>query len=156
MERRLTEEQVTKAILNWLISNGWEIICFDFPQSGTGVILHPNSEFRESTKNKGSFIPDIVAVKSVTAVFFENKDRFVFSDFEKTNELRKNNTYSSAIKSLLQKHQIDSIYYGIGLPFQKAYSEKVNENLQMTDFIIFVEENREIKIGFETEQIFTN
>jgi hypothetical protein len=37
MERRITEEQVTKAILDWLEANDWKIICFDFPQSGTGV-----------------------------------------------------------------------------------------------------------------------
>ena len=38
----MKEEQVTKAVLKWLIANKWEIVCFDFPQSGTGRILHPN------------------------------------------------------------------------------------------------------------------
>ena len=50
MERRLTEEQATKAILDWLEENGWKIICFDFPQSGTGVSLHPNEELRTTKK----------------------------------------------------------------------------------------------------------
>ena len=62
MEGRITEEQVTKAILNWLESKSWEIVCFDFPQSGAGVSLHLNQELR-TTKNKGAFIPDIVAIK---------------------------------------------------------------------------------------------
>ncbi len=38
----MTEEQVTKAILNHLVKNCWKIICFDFPQSGTGKYIHPN------------------------------------------------------------------------------------------------------------------
>ncbi|MDR0515595.1 MAG: hypothetical protein LBH25_00950 [Fibromonadaceae bacterium] len=35
MERRITEEQTTKAFIEWLELNDWKIICFDFPQSGT-------------------------------------------------------------------------------------------------------------------------
>ena len=42
----MREEQVTKNILDWLESNGWKIICYDFPQSGTGVLLHLNKENR--------------------------------------------------------------------------------------------------------------
>lgn len=156
MARRLTEEQITKAILVWLDLGGWKIVCFDFPQSGTGVILHPNPEFRESTKNKGAFIPDIVAVKEPAAVFFENKDRFVFSDFEKINDLRTDNIFSNAINLLLRGYQIRSIYYGIGVPFQKSIVNKSLKNLQMTDFIIFVEDDRGIKIGFEKQRIFTS
>lgn len=38
MERciAMKEERVSINILNWLESNGWKIICYDFPQSGTG------------------------------------------------------------------------------------------------------------------------
>ena len=39
----MTEEQVTKALLQHLTDNGWHIVCFDFPQSGTGRVLHPNN-----------------------------------------------------------------------------------------------------------------
>lgn len=38
----MNEEKVTKCLLKWLIDNGWEIVCYDFPQSGTGRLLHPN------------------------------------------------------------------------------------------------------------------
>ena len=86
MERRITEEQMTKAIIDWLEINSWEIICFDFPQSGTGVSLHLNNELR-ITKNKGAFIPDIVAIKNENVIFFENKDRFVINDFIKIQNL---------------------------------------------------------------------
>ena len=36
---------------------GWYIVCFDFPQSGTGILIHPDSG--RSEKNKGSINPDI-------------------------------------------------------------------------------------------------
>lgn len=84
MERRLTEEQITKAIIDWLEGQEWQIICYDFPQSGTGISLHPNEELR-ITKNKGAIIPDIVAIKGTIVLFFENKDRFVLSDFVKVS-----------------------------------------------------------------------
>ena len=54
----MREEQVTKNILDWLEGNGWKIICYDFPQSGTGVLLHLNNSNR-TEKNKGGIIPDI-------------------------------------------------------------------------------------------------
>ena len=70
----MREENVTKNILQWLQINKWEIICFDFPQSGTGVLLHLN-DINRTEKNKGGIIPDIIAVKNGIAVFFENKDK---------------------------------------------------------------------------------
>ncbi len=156
MARRITEEQITKLILIWLEANSWEVICYDFPQSGGGIVLHPNADIRELTKNKGSIIPDIIAVKGNIAVLFENKDRFVLSDLEKINELRTQNNYSNSLNELLKNHEIKNIFYGIGLPFQKNYENKINENLQMIDFIIFVEDDRKIKIEFQIDQIFTD
>ena len=112
MEGRLTEEKVTKSLLNWLAGNDWEVICYDFPQSGTGICLHPNIELR-TTKNKDSFIPDIVAYKGGTVVFFENKDRFVLEDFNKVNNLRSSSIYSESITNLLKEIDCKQIAYGI-------------------------------------------
>ncbi len=39
----MTEEQVIKALLQYLTDNGSYIVCFDFSQSGTGRVLHPNN-----------------------------------------------------------------------------------------------------------------
>ena len=92
---KMTEEQVTKTVLDWLIGNNWEIITYDFPQSGTGKYLHPNKEIRNrETKNEKSFIPDIVAVRNTTALFFENKNRFFLDDFIKLKNIREDNIYS--------------------------------------------------------------
>lgn len=104
----MTEEQVTKALLQYLTDNGWHIVCFDFPQSGTGRILHPNNANGE--KNKDSIIPDIVAVKNNVSLFFENKDRFYFPDYIKINEMIVNNQYTNAIDKLLSDYKIESIF----------------------------------------------
>lgn len=136
MERRLTEEVVTKSLLNWLESNGWEIICYDFPQSGTGVCLHPNAEFR-TTKNKDSFIPDIVAHRDRKVVFFENKDRFVLKDFDKVNKLRTTPIYSDSIAKLLRYIKYDNIFYGVGVPLASKNAEKCKSELSKVDFIAF-------------------
>ncbi len=154
MARRLNEEKVTKLILIWLEATGWEIVCYDFPQSGTGFVLHPNAEIRAETKNKGSIIPDIIAVKDKIAILFENKDRFVLSDFEKINELRTQNNYSDSLNDLLKNYEIENVFFGIGLPFQSSYLGNVSENDELIDFIIFVDEDNEIKIGYEIRPIF--
>ena len=154
MAGRLTEEKVTKLLLIWLETNSWEIICFDFPQSGTGIVLHPNAEVREITKNKGAIIPDIIAVKDKTAVFFENKDRFVASDFEKINELRIFSSHSNSINNLLKNYEVSEIFYGVGLPYEVQYSKKVSANIQSVDFVVFVDEENQIKINYEITKIF--
>lgn len=137
----MTEEQVTKTILGWLIEKGWEIVCYDFPQSGTGVLLHPNAS---NEKNRDAINPDIVAVKDDKCAFFENKSYFYYPDFEKVNMLRNTCEYSEAIADLLKNYNIESIYYGIGYP-SSAHKKKAQESVDMTDFIVGVTENKEIE-----------
>lgn len=153
MERRITEEQATKAILDWLEANGWKIICFDFPQSGTGVSLHPNEELR-TTKNKGAFIPDIVAIKDGYVIFFENKDRFVLDDFVKVEELRKNNDYSNFIRRLLAEFEYLEILYGVGLVHSVVSEQKTKAHLDKVDFAIFYCDNKTIKIQYDPKNLF--
>ena len=86
----MREEKVTISILKWLEKNGWKIITYDFPQSGTGILLHKNSISRNQ-KNKNGIIPDIIAKKSNTVVYFENKDRYFEDDFTKINSLKEKN-----------------------------------------------------------------
>lgn len=138
MEGRLTEERVTKWILKWLIRNGWDIVCFDFPQSWTGVMLHSKESLNWS-KNKDSIIPDIVTIKDTTVLFLENKDRFVLSDFEKINILRTSNKYEWAITDLLKKYSYKKIYYWIWLPTNKINQNKINQNKDKVDFIVWTD-----------------
>ncbi len=130
-----TEEQVTLSIINFLRIKDWEILAFDIPQSGTGKIFHPNEEHRENSKNKGSFIPDIVCKKNNTFLIFENKDRFYFKDFKKLSIIRNTQIYSEDIINFLgNKNPI--IYFGIGIPYQDNYIQKATLYKDMVDFII--------------------
>lgn len=153
MERRITEEQATKAILDWLEKNHWKIICYDFPQSGTGVSLHPNDILR-TTKNKGAFIPDIVAIKDKKVIFFENKDRFVLNDFLKVQDLRKSSDYSNSIERLLADFDYSRIFYGVGLVHSENTEQKVILHLDKVDFAILYHGNNLIKIHFDPDKIF--
>ena len=136
----MTEEQVTKKILEWLINNSWEIVTYDFPQSGTGKYLHPNKNIRkEKSKNDKAFIPDIVAVKDGIAIFFENKNRFFLDDFIKLRDIRNDNIYSEDIARLLKNYNIIDILYGIGASKSKKFIEKSNFYFDYIDFIVVVD-----------------
>ena len=147
----MKEEQVTKALLKWLIKLGWEIICFDFPQSGTGKVLHPNNT---TSKTDGAIIPDIIAYKDHVVVDFENKDRFVLDDFNKVFFLKNTAIYDRSLKTLLRDHPYDIIYYGVGMPYTESNSLKAEENSNLVDFIVFVTENMDVKISPKGKNIF--
>ena len=137
MARRIKEEQVTKSILKWLQSKSWEIVCYDFPQSGTGRVLHPDNTV---SKTDGAIIPDIVAIKDKTVVVFENKDRFVLEDFEKINRLRQTTMYNKSFRILLKKYPYNKIFYGNGMPYTNNNEFKSMEYKHLTDFVVFVSE----------------
>ncbi len=151
----MKEEKVTKNILDWLELNGWMIICYDFPQSGTGVLLHLNNDNR-TEKNKGGIIPDIIAIKSNRALFFENKDRFYEPDFEKLNEIKIESNYSDSLDQLLNGHNISDIYYGIGLPESEKDIDKSKQHLEKVDFLISTNKKKEVTIHYDLNGIFAN
>lgn len=148
----ITEERITKAILKWLKKNSWEIISFDFPQSGTGIILHENFSNKYGNKNKGSIIPDIICVKNETCLFFENKDRFYKMDFIKQNTLKTNNTYTDSINSLLSNYCINKILYGIGMPYEPN-NLGIDKEKYLVDFVVMVKENNEIYLFYDPNRI---
>ena len=131
----MTEERVTKQIIKWLINNNWEVLAFDFPQSGTGISFKKDDFDNE--KNKESIIPDIIAVKQGICTFWENKNRYYHADYEKVYNLRTNNQYKKAIDDFLKDLDIQKIYYGIGLPSDK-YKRNAIKYRDMTDFILGV------------------
>ena len=151
----MKEEKVTKNILDWLESNGWKIICYDFPQSGTGVLLHLNNDKR-TEKNKGGIIPDIIAVKNNIGIFFENKDRFYKSDFVKLNEIKTESNYSDSLHQLLNGLNVKAIYYGIGIPELEKDIEKSKLHLEKIDFLISTNTEKEVIIHYDSDGIFSN
>jgi hypothetical protein len=156
MERRITEEVVTKKILNWLKSNWRDIICFDFPQSGTWYVLQINNDLRVN-KGQDIIIPDIVALKSWKCVFFENKNRFVLADFEKVNKLKTTNNYSESIDKLLCKYNITDIYYGVWLPLYNESLSKIDKYLDLVDFVVVLNlsnQDERVEVLFQSNVIF--
>lgn len=149
----MREERVTINILNWLEKNGWQIICYDFPQSGTGILLHPNGH-NKTEKNKGGIIPDIIAVKDNIALFFENKDRYYEPDFDKLFEIKTENNFSDSLNQLLSGFSINKIIYGIGIPEMKRHIEKSETQLDKIDFLISTNENKNVKVHYDIEKVF--
>jgi Holliday junction resolvase len=153
MERRITEEQLTKALLLWLEAHGWIIICFDFPQSGTGIALHRNKQ-SGSSKNKGSFIPDIVAIKNETVLFFENKDKFALSDLIKVQHLRENKDYSQSISRLLTGIKYSKTLFGVSLVHSECAEKKVQLHLGKLDFVVFLHADTTFQILHGPKELF--
>lgn len=151
MERRLNmrEERVTINLLNWLEGNGWKIVCYDFPQSGTGVLLHPNTDENRTTKNKGGIIPDILATRNSIAVFFENKDRFLLSDFDKVKEIKTLGNYSNSLDTILAEFNVSNIFYGIGIPANEKDVKKSLEYIDGIDFLVSTSEDKGVHINYD-------
>lgn len=147
----MTEERVTINIIKWLQEAGWVIICYDFPQSGTGVILHPNNG-KINEKNKGGIIPDIIAVKDNQAVFFENKDKFVLSDFEKVHLLRTTSIYINSLYKLVGDRKLA---YGIGIPKLSKSIDKALNHKEKVDFIATTDNIGSVHINYDLYQVFS-
>ena len=64
------------------------------------------------------------------------------------------NAFSNSLNDLLRNYEIENIFYGIGLPFQNRYSDKVTVNIKLVDFIIFVDDENLIQICYEVTEIF--
>lgn len=141
----MTEEMVTKSIMKWLHENGWTILTYDFPQSGTGKQFLPDDS--EGNKNLNAIVPDIVTVRDGQCLFFENKNRYYYPDYKKINNLIHDNIYQNNINDFLNGYQIDKIYYGIGLP-EINYKGKAVENKEMTNFIVTVSEELEVDVVY--------
>jgi hypothetical protein len=139
------EEKITLSIVKWLKAAGWEIICIDFPQSGTGTVVHPNADIRLSTKNLGGIIPDILAVKGDDSIYFENKDRFYYDDFEKLRNIKESNMYSEGLLKLIVPRSLDKMIYAIGGPDIDSFTKRSMEYEHMVDMLVVVKENGEIK-----------
>lgn len=100
-------------------------------------------------KNKGGIIPDILATRNSIAVFFENKDRFVLSDFEKIKEVKKFGNYSNALDTILKEFNVTRIFYGIGIPANEKDIKKSLECIDGIDFLISTSEDKSVEINFD-------
>ena len=138
----MNEESVTKSIIKYLKQNGWNIFSFDYPQSGTGFLIHPNDRL---DKNKKAIIPDIIANKESICIIMENKSRYYEKDFIKLDNLKNDVNYSNDLNSILKRLNCDNIKYGIGLPLKDFLQNKSDEYIKLVDFIITVDDSKNCK-----------
>jgi hypothetical protein len=140
----MTEENVTISVIERLRENGWKILSFDYPQSGTGKLIKPDSK----EKNLGGFIPDIVAFKNGVVLFWENKDHFVFEDFTKIKNIKESEAFIKPIKDFLSKIDYGYIYFGIAIPKVDAEINKASKYYKYIDFFVTVD-SREVDILYK-------
>ena len=139
----MTEENVTKAILSYLIGRGWEIVAFDFPQSGTGRSLHPSDS---ASKNAGVLIPDVVAKKGGVSIYMENKDRYFPEDFIKVNSVFQTRMYAESFLRVLGVNQ-DTMFGGIGMP--ESCCDLIVEDVKgLVDFVLRVSDEGIVDVDY--------
>ena len=139
----MTEENVTKSILSYLIGRGWKIVTFDFPQSGTGRSLHPSGSV---SKNAGVLIPDVVAVKDGVSIYLENKDRYYSEDFTKVNNVLQSRAYAESFFRVLGVDQ-DTMLGGVGMP--AVCCGLITDDVKnLVDFILKVGDDGVVDVEF--------
>lgn len=142
----MTEENVTKAILNYLIERDWKILSFDFPQSGTGRSLHPRGS---SSKNDRVLIPDVVAVKGGVSIYLENKDHHFHEDFRKVHSVLEDGLYAEAFRDVLGV-DFGSLRGGVGLP--ASCCDLISDaERSLVDFVLVVSDEGIVGVRFMTD-----
>jgi hypothetical protein len=124
----VNEESVTKIILGFLLKRDFEIISFDFPGSGTGKLIRPKVLLSlEQHKNKNGIIPDILAYRENTLLFFENKAQETFSDFDKIVQLSNDSALHESIHEFCAPRNINKVLWGIGFGGETHSHKKYND-----------------------------
>lgn len=150
---KMNEEFITKSFIKFLMDKGWEILSYDFPQSGTGVSLHLNQIFRQpKTKNEGMITPDIIAFKEGIGLISENKLYFEKQDIDKLEKLRRG-VYSEGLNKVFQERQVKKLIFGIILPNIPNEVSKAQDYLAKVDFIFIVNEKGICNIKYLQESI---
>lgn len=149
----MTEENVTKTFMKWLSRQGWKILSYDFPQSGTGVVLHPQRSNSRS-KNARTIIPDIIAVKSRSIIVCENKCRYVQSDVEKVYKVKTSGLYSESIREFVGTSKLNKIFYGMGISDSKTSREKLHQHTRRIDFAFVVSKSGVVSVVVDHNELF--
>lgn len=141
----MREENITLEIIFWLKERGWIINCFDYPQSGTGYCLRPKNPI-PGNKNKGNIIPDIVASRGDTSIFFENKVNFFPADLDALSLLRNSGEYQAAMSDLLNRDVLSvRCLFGVGLYDSDSNERKLSIASKELDFALLVSSTKQVR-----------
>ncbi|MBE6060273.1 MAG: hypothetical protein E7215_08895 [Clostridium sulfidigenes] len=139
----MSEENITIELVRILRGLGWDIISFDFPQSGTGLDLKPNDS---NEKNKDNYKPDIIVAKDGIALITENKVNYYEYDITKLNTLRETEIYSNSLDAILSPYNVELVYYGAALKLNKKNKEKLDNKKSKIDFSLLYDESKKVFI----------
>lgn len=150
----MSEEAVTKATIFFLKRHGWNVLDYDFPGSGTGRNFRVGTQ--EDKKNKKRVIPDIIAYKNETILWFENKDKDTINDYKKIAFLYQEN--QQLFKQILQAYpdkSINKLFFMIAFSGESKYLRKALEyNVEGILQVVSPLPEPEIKILFDPSAIF--
>lgn len=129
----MREETITIKFVRYLRYRGWNIISYDFPQSGTGLELHPDNE---TDKTKGIYIPDVIAYKDGIGIVTENKVDYDEYDIQKLANLKYGYEYDRALNQIFNGYNLKKILYGVVLNKTNSNYSKLLKISDLIDFAI--------------------
>lgn len=130
----MREEEVTTEIIRFLRKKGWEIIAYDLPSLGSGLLLHDNES---TSKNKGTISPDILAFKNELVLICEAKDHFSKTDIKKLKKM-KAGKYDASISKKIGHQNWERLLLSIGFPAEeKPKEEEITRNTHL-DYIFLI------------------
>ena len=150
----MSEEAVTKATISFLKQLNWDVLDYDFPGSGTGRNFHIGS--LEDYKNRRRVIPDIIAYKEGTILWFENKNKETLSDYKKIFSLsQERESLLAQITQAYWDKTIDNLLFAISFSGNSTYlpqaiEYKVNCILQMLSPL----PQSEMTVLFDSQGVF--
>ena len=133
----MSEEQVTRAILKWLMERGWTILDYDFPGGGTGRKFHVGDI--ADSKTKGIVTPDIIAIRDKTIIVFENKAVDTLSDYDKVARLREDKEFLGLLRNAYPDEYVECVTWGIG--YSGAAKHREQAGLCGLDIVVCVKES---------------
>ncbi len=143
----MSEAEVTLSIVRWLRGRGWKIVSYDYPQSGTGLFVHPADR---SSKNFKSIVPDILAQKDGKGVWFENKDRYYAPDFNKIRFLRGTHDYDKSLTEAFSGLP-SRLYYGVGLSRKEGEVKKSLNEKGKIEFLVTVDTDETVRVEYASD-----
>lgn len=132
----MKEEKVTLAIIEFLKAADWEILSFDYPQSGTGVTIHPANR-QMGAKRENTITPDIIALKIDNLIVMENKVYFSAEDVKKLRKVKKG-VFTRSLRYNFPDINWQKIWVGLGISDKDKELRKALANQPVFDFLLSV------------------
>lgn len=142
----MTEEQVTKAVMEWLDRNGWEILDYDFPGGGTGRRFRFADAASRQDKNTGAFCPDVVAWRDGLFLLFENKAVDTLSDYGKQAKVKQDPTLPEQLKTAYPEKSFRGIW--VALAFAVPFLHGDTADKIGIDAVLTVSSDNSVSLAF--------